>query len=70
MKTRPPIGSRVSYPGSKLGVIGPCVGVVTRHFARGHIEVKVDCIPSAWPYFGDTFAPRAADVQQVKGGEK
>lgn len=70
MKTQPPIGARVSYPGSKFGVIGPCAGVVVRHYRRGWIEVKVDSIPAAWPYAGDTFAPRFSEVQLVEGGEK
>ncbi len=64
MKALPPIGSRVTYPGSKLGVIGPCSGVVVRHFRRGYIEVKVDAIPSAWPYPGDTFAPKFSEVRE------
>lgn len=69
MKTIPPIGSRVSYAGSKLGVIGPCRGEVIRHFRRGYVEVRVDSIPSAWPYHGDTFAPKASELQ-LEGGEK
>lgn len=70
MKTPPPIGARVTYPGSKLGVIGQCSGEVLRHLGHGHVLVRVDSIPAAWPYFGDTFAPRAEDIQQVKGGVK
>lgn len=67
MKPLPPIGSRVSYPGSKLGVIGPCRGEVVRHLSHGHVVVRVDSIPSAWPYFGDTFAPKASELQ-LEGG--
>mgnify|MGYP000988842475 CR=1 FL=1 len=67
MKTMPPIGSRVSYPGSKLGVIGPCRGEVVRHLSHGHVVVRVDSIPSAWPYPGDTFAPKAGDLKMEEG---
>lgn len=77
MKTAPPIGTRVLYPGGLD--VGCCTGVVTKHYpslnddslmplpeSEWHIEMKPDKLPARWAYKGfDTFEPEVKKLSML-----